>query len=148
MLKPVMSAQEIETFWAQDFPQVGIDGRHFIVESVTPGCARMRLSPGDRHLRPGGTISGPAMFTLADLAGYAVLVGHIGPVALAVTTNLNINFMRKPLPVALLCDARILKLGKTLAIVECTLTSEGSTDIVAHSVATYAIPPARSASKA
>ncbi|MBM3609563.1 MAG: PaaI family thioesterase [Alphaproteobacteria bacterium] len=144
MLKTVMSAQDIEAFWAETFPQVGMHGRHYIVEETGPGRARMRLDAGEQHLRPGGTISGPSMFTLADLAGYAALIAHIGPVALAVTTNLNINFMRKPQPGALLCEARILKLGKSLAVVECAMFSPGAPDeLVAQSTATYAIPPKR-----
>ena len=141
-LQPLLNASEIETFWEEVFPQIGMDGPHYRVEATFPGGARLRLDAGERHLRPGGTISGPAMFTLCDLACYAALIAHIGPVALAVTTNLNINFMRKPAPGSLWCDAHILKLGKSLAVIECALYSQGSRDEpVAHAVATYSIPP-------
>lgn len=141
-LMPILTARDIEIFWDKVFPQIGMDGPHYRVEETFPGGARMRLDAGERHLRPGGTISGPSMFTLCDLAGYAALIAHTGPVALAVTTNLNINFMRKPAPGPLWCDARIMKLGKSLAVIECSLYSEGKRDEpVAHAVATYSIPP-------
>jgi len=104
---------------------------------------RVTLPIGEQHLRPGGTVSGPVMMTLADCAGYLLILGLIGPVALAVTTNLNINFLRKPGLGDLTAEATMLKLGKTLAIVELGLTSAGVEGPVAHSVLTYAIPPAQ-----
>lgn len=140
-LTPIMTTREIEDFIASDFPQVNMDGQHFSVVSVESGAAVMRLLPGPRHLRPGGTVSGPALFTLADVAAYVALLAHIGPVALAVTTNLNINFLRKPAegnPLDATC--RILKLGKRLAVVDVAIHDiEG--DLVAHATATYSIPP-------
>ena len=140
-LEPIMTTAEIEAFIASDFPQVNMDGEHFSVVAVGPATAVMRLEPGPRHLRPGGTVSGPALFTLADVAAYVALLAHIGPVALAVTTNLNINFLRKPAegqPLDATC--RILKLGKRLAVVDVAIHDSGQ-ELVAHATATYSIPP-------
>ena len=105
--------------------------------------ARVRLACEARHLRPGGTISGPAMMGLADCAFYYALLAQIGEVELAVTTNLNINFLRKPGPADLIAEARILKLGRLLATGDVTLYSDGAPEPVAHATLTYAIPPKR-----
>ena len=140
-MQPVMSVAEIEAFLETDFPQIHTDGRVFGVTSVRPGEIDMVLDPSDRHLRPGGTVSGPAMFTLADVACYVAILAHIGPVALAVTTNLNINFLRKPEPARITCRARLLKLGKRLAVVEACLFQKDPEEPVCHAVATYSIPP-------
>jgi uncharacterized protein (TIGR00369 family) len=94
----------------------------------------------EQTLRPGGTISGPAMFALADIAMYAALLARIGPRPLAVTTSLNINFLRKPKPGDMIADATILKLGKRLAMGEIGLHSDGEDDLAAHATATYSIP--------
>ena len=139
--KPVLSLPELRTFMAEAFPQVNMAGEHFFIDGVEPGVAQMRLESGDIHLRPGGTISGPAMFTLADYAAYAVILAHIGPVGLAVTTNLNINFLRKPPPGTLLASAHLLKLGKRLAVVDIGITAPASNDLIAHATTTYSIPP-------
>lgn len=135
-----MTVEELEDFLEREFPQIHEGGRVYHVENIEPNLATVRLEAGDRHLRPGGTISGPSMMALADLAAYAVILGAIGPVALAVTTNLNINFLRKPEPGDLVCDCRLLKLGKRLAVVEAYIHSVGKDELVAHATATYAIP--------
>jgi len=113
----------------------------FVTEHIGYGTARARLPFDDAHIRPGGTISGPAMMALADFTMYALVLGMIGPVPLAVTTSLNINFLRKPGRSDVLADARILKLGRRLAVGEVNLASAGSGDVVAHVTATYSIPP-------
>jgi uncharacterized protein (TIGR00369 family) len=96
------------------------------------------------HLRPGGTVSGPSMFTLADLAMYAVTLAMIGPVALAVTTNCSIDFVRKPEAGRdLIGSARLLKLGKMLAVGDVLIRAEGSDAVLARASMTYAIPPNR-----
>ena len=136
-----MTAQEIEDFLAAEFPQMHYGGKSFSVEEVRPLGAVARMTYHDRHIRPGGTISGPSMTALADLAAYAVILAHIGPVALAVTTNLNMNFLRKPEPGDLVGACRLLKLGKRLAVTECAITGRAGGDIVAHATATYSIPP-------
>jgi uncharacterized protein (TIGR00369 family) len=131
---------EIRAYLADVFPQVAL-GRAFEVEAIGPSSARLRLNFHDRHLRPGGTISGPSLFTLADLALYVAILAQIGPVGLAVTTNMNINFLRKPPPRDLIGEARLIKLGKRLAVGEVSMYSAGEIDLVAHATGTYSIPP-------
>lgn len=146
-MKAIMSVAEISAFLDREFPQVnqgigvGQPGRAYTVDAISDTEAVVRLSAGERHLRPGGTISGPSMMELADLAAYVVILAHIGPVALAVTTNLNINFLRKPEPGDLIGTCRLLKLGKRLAVTECSIASAGQEELVAHATATYSIPP-------
>ncbi|MEI2385894.1 PaaI family thioesterase [Breoghania sp. JC706] len=141
MMGTVMDKEEVSDFLDREFPEINYDGPAYTVESVSENEVVIRLNAHDRHLRPGGTVSGPTMMALADLAAYVVILAHIGPVALAVTTNLNINFLKKPSPGDLLGTCRLLKLGKRLAVTECAITSEGSEEIVAHATATYSIPP-------
>lgn len=140
-MHPIMTAAEINAFLDTDFPQIHTDGRVFKVTEVRPGGLTMTFDPTERHLRPGGTVSGPAMFTLADVAAYAAILAHIGPVALAVTTNLNINFLRLPEPRLMACDCRLLKLGKRLAVVDALLHQGSASAPVAQATATYSIPP-------
>lgn len=111
------------------------------LEEVVRDSARMRLPYSDDMLRPGGTVSGPSMMALADACMFAVVLGAVGHVKLAVTTNLNINFLRKPPPADLVAVGRMLKLGKRLAVMEVTIFSEGDDDAVAHATGTYSIPP-------
>ncbi len=92
-------------------------------------------------LRPGGTIGGPLLMMLADLVVYAAVLSAIGPVELAVTTSLTINFLRKPPPAAIRAEAKLLKLGSRLAVGEVALFTQGDGEMVAHVVATYSIPP-------
>lgn len=140
-LEPIMNRDALNRFLETDFPQIHTDGKVFDVTDVGPGTVVMRLAPNERHLRPGGTVSGPTLFALADVAAYCVVLAHIGPVALAVTTNLNINFLRKPEPGPLTCTCRLLKLGKRLAVIEASIFGEDGEDLVAHATATYSIPP-------
>ncbi|WP_417588602.1 PaaI family thioesterase [Pararhodobacter oceanensis] len=136
-----LDAAALNSFMHAEFPQVAAQ---FRVESVMPMAAEVRLLVGDMHLRPGGTVSGPSMFALADLAIYAVTLGMIGPVALAVTTNCSIDFMRKPEAGRdLIGTARLHKLGKTLAVGDVLIRSAGSEDVLARASLTYAIPPNR-----
>ena len=97
-LKPVMTASEVNHLLAKVFPQ--LNGRHSFYEAldVFPGGCTVRLNADESHLRPGGTVSGPALFALADVGGYVCVLSHAGPNALAVTVNLDINFMRKAGP--------------------------------------------------
>ncbi len=139
--KPVMTVAELSAFLDAEFPQINSGGRHYSVASISPGEAVLRLDPDQSHIRPGGTISGPTLFSLADLAAYAVILAHIGPVALAVTTNLNINFLRKPEVEPLVGKARLLKLGKRLAVMEIAIEAASGGDVLAHATTTYSIPP-------
>ncbi|HWQ33137.1 MAG TPA: PaaI family thioesterase [Blastocatellia bacterium] len=138
---PKMTAAELEAFLAAHFPQVG--DFCFRIERVEDKAVQVRLPFHEIHLRPGGTISGPALMTLADTAMYVLVLAQIGPVALAVTTNLNINFLRKPAQRDVMAEARLLKLGSRLAVGEVTMLSEGDDEPVAHATLTYSIPPRR-----
>ena len=123
---------------AEEFPQ-----NVSIIERVGNRSATMRHRVSANDLRPGGTVSGPVMMMLADVALYVAILGEIGIVPLTVTTSLNFNFMRKPSAHAdLLAVCTLMKVGRTLAIGEVALFSEGSEDMVAHAVGTYAIPRA------
>lgn len=140
-LTPIMDRDALNRFLETDFTQIHTDGKVFDVTEVRSGTVVMRLDPNERHLRPGGTVSGPTLFALADVAAYCVVLAHIGPVALAVTTSLNINFLRKPEPGPLSCTCRLLKLGKRLAVIEASIFGADGEDLVAHATATYSIPP-------
>ena len=128
---------ELAEFLASAFPQ-----RRFVVEAVGNASATLSYAVGTDDLRPGGTVSGPVLMGVADVALYVAILGEIGIVPLAVTTSLTINFLRKPSPdkrVVGVC--KLLKVGKALAVGEVTLYSEGSDVPVAHAVGTYSIPP-------
>lgn len=131
-----MNVAELNAFYAEAFPH----GRA-VVEDADGKTVRIRLPYDDSQLRPGGTVSGPAMMGIADMAMYSLVLSAIGFVPLAVTTNLSINFLRKPEPKDLVAEGRMLKLGKALAVGDVIIRSDGSEDIVAHAVVTYSIPP-------
>ena len=114
---------------------------HVTIETLGAKSARARFRVGKKHLRPGDTVSGPTLMALADVAMYAALLGEIGLVPLAVTTSLNINFLRKPAQRDVIGEAKLLKVGKRLAVGEVTLFSEGEPEPVAHVTCTYSIPP-------
>jgi uncharacterized protein (TIGR00369 family) len=137
-----LSLDDMNGFLAREFPELFVHGDIFKVLDLGHGTCRMRMAYHESQLRPGGTISGPAMMQLADVAIWVALLGAIGEVPLAVTTNFSANFMRKPEPRAMIAECSFLKIGKRLAVGEATLRSEGSEDPVAHVVATYAIPSA------
>ena len=142
MHEPVMDPAAVTAFLRREFPQMWADGEVFRIEAIGQGTARLRLDPLERHLRPGGTVSGPTLFTLADVSAYVAVLAHVGPKALAVTTNLTIDFLHRAKPGALFGEARILKLGSRLVVVACEMT-DGERRIVAHATATYSVPPAR-----
>lgn len=136
-----MSVVELEEFLRREFPQAFGDGTPIRIERADGQTCLVRERFGERMLRPGGTVSGPTLMALADCAMYVVLLSAIGPVGLAVTTNLTINFLRKGAPGQdVLAEARLLKLGKRLAVGEVTLLSADSPDPIAHVTATYSIP--------
>ena len=137
---PIFNAEQLAAFLTREFPQIGL-GRIFSIEATGPMSARLRLHYRTDQLRPGGTISGPTIFALADVALYVAILAQIGGVKLALTTSLTINFLRKPPPGDLIGEARLLKLGKRLAVGEVTMFSAGSEEIVAHATGTYSIPP-------
>ncbi len=127
---------DLQAFLAVEFPQSSME-----VLEIGDGTARARQAVDASHLRPGGTVSGPAMMSLADAATYAALLSRIGIVPLAVTSNLNISFLRRPkADRAVIASATLLKAGRRLAVAEVRISSEGEDDLVAHATVTYAIP--------
>lgn len=133
-MKPTKA--QIAEFLAKEFPQT-----QCIVEAVGDNSAVVAHPIGINELRPGGTVSGPVMMALADVALYVAILGEIGIVPLAVTTSLTINFLRKPSADArLIANCNMIKIGRTLAVGEVSIYSEGNPDPVAHVVGTYAIP--------
>lgn len=134
-----MNVTALQEFLVQVFPQVHKD---FEVLEVTEKGVRVRLIVNEGHLRPGGTVSGPTMFALADVAMYLGVLSRIGPEALTVTTNCSIDFMRKPAAGGdLICDLRLLKLGRVLAVGDCLIESADRSGPVARASMTYSIPP-------
>jgi uncharacterized protein (TIGR00369 family) len=138
----VLDAAQVSTLVDAHFPQVHAGGKHLHIETIGPRVARVRMQGDDSQMRPGGTVSGPAMFKLADFSLWVVLLGNLGEDALqAVTTNLTINFLTRPKPGDMLAEARLIKLGRRLAVGEIEIYSQGDEEMVAHATATYAIPP-------
>jgi len=140
-MRAILTESDLTEFLRVTFPQVKDD---FAVERLTEDGVILRLKVADRHLRPGGTVSGPSMFGLADVAFYFALMSRIGLQALAVTTNVSIDFLRKPMPDAdLLGEARILKIGRQLAAGDVLIRSDGQEEVVARAGLTFSIPPVR-----
>lgn len=135
----VLTAEDLTRRLGEEFPEVFADGT-LTIDAVWHGGCRMRQAFRPQALRPGGTISGPTMMALVDVAMYVALLAAIGWVPLAVTTQLTVNFLRKPSPGALIAEARLLKLGRRLAVGEVGLRSEGADPLVAHATSTYSIP--------
>jgi uncharacterized protein (TIGR00369 family) len=140
MLAPALNADEIAELLRLEFPQVFFEGCGLSIERVHYGAARIRKEFDAGSVRPGGTISGPTMMALADFAMYVAVFSAIGRQPLAVTTNLTINFLRKPAPAPLFADASLMKVGKRLAVGQVRIYSEGLPEPVAHVTATYSIP--------
>ena len=136
---PALQVEELAELIREGVPLVG--GMGVSVETVGEGTVRLRLPYRADFVRPGGTVTGPAMFALADVALYGAVLSLIGRVELAVTTSMTVNFLRRPAPVAVVAEARVLKLGKRLAYGEVLLWSEGENEPVAHVTGTYSIPP-------
>jgi uncharacterized protein (TIGR00369 family) len=143
MPAPALNADDIAKLLHEVFPQAFFPGCGLTLERVEYGAVRVRRAFHEDHLRPGGTVSGPTMMELADFAMYVAVFTAIGNQPLAVTTNLNINFLRKPGATDLIADAKLMKVGKRLAVGEVTLYSNGSDEPVAHVTATYSIPAQR-----
>jgi len=140
MREAAMTAGEIEDLLRREFPQAFYDGCGLSLERVHYADVRVRRAYHEDHLRPGGTISGPTMMELADFAMYVAVFSAVGPQPLAVTTNLTINFLRKPAAGDLIADAKLMKVGKRLAVGEVKIYSEGEAEPVAHVTSTYSIP--------
>jgi uncharacterized protein (TIGR00369 family) len=133
----ILGVEELQQIVVDAFPDYDLP----TVESVEGDTLVLALTTSARHTRPGGTLSGPTMMALADNAAWLVILAHIGPVLLAVTTSLHIDFLRKPGVTDLLARAKLIKLGSRLAVVDVDLYSRGSTELVAKASVTYSIPP-------
>jgi uncharacterized protein (TIGR00369 family) len=136
-MKPLMSKVDLENFLEKEFPQVS---SNFRILNIKPNSLSMLMHISDEHLRPGGTVSGPTMFLLADVSFYLATLSIIGPKSLTVTTNCSINFLRKPNISDLISETRVLKIGKTLSVGDVLIYSEGIKEPVAHASLTYSIP--------
>ncbi|HVC68796.1 MAG TPA: PaaI family thioesterase [Acidimicrobiales bacterium] len=134
----LMTIPELQEFLVNAFPD---SPSTLIVEDAGEWGARLRLPVTKAHGRPGGTVSGPALMGLADGAAWLSILTQIGPVALAVTTSLHIDFLRKPPLADVLAHGQILKLGKSLAVVDVSLRADGTDELVAKAQVTYSIPP-------
>jgi uncharacterized protein (TIGR00369 family) len=137
--QPVLSASEITQYVREVFPEA--DAYGWSIDNVANGSVVVTMQAGEQHTRPGGTVSGPTLFALADITAYMLVLAHVGKVALAVTTNLNINFLNKPQPGRLHAHGSLLKLGKRLAVCDVRIISSNGVGLVAHATATYSIPP-------
>lgn len=140
MRAPALNAEQIADLLHKEFPQAFYEGCGLSIEHVAYGDIRVRRHFHEDTIRPGGTISGPTMMELADFAMYVAVFSAVGAQPLAVTTNLNINFLRKPAPADLIAEARLLKVGKRLAVGEVAIYSDGQDEPVAHVTSTYSIP--------
>ncbi len=140
-LEPVMNVSDLTTLLADTFPQAFTPPSPFTVTEVFPSGAVLQLDPDVSHLRHGGTVSGPTMFALADIAGYVAILAHVGPATATVSTNVNINFLRKPALKPLQARATILKLGRQLVVTDILISSVVDGEILAHATATYSMPP-------
>jgi uncharacterized protein (TIGR00369 family) len=136
-MKPLMSKIDLENFLEKEFPQVS---NNFKILNTKPNSLSMLMHISDEHLRPGGTVSGPTMFLLADVSFYLATLSIIGPKSLTVTTNCSINFLRKPNISDLISETRVLKIGKTLSVGDVLIYSNGIKEPVAHASLTYSIP--------
>lgn len=138
-LTPVMTVGELAAFFAEAFPSLKAE-RHHGIDQIAPGFVRLTLEPDNGSLRPGGIVSGPTQMGLVDRAAYAVILAHIGPVAMAVTSNLSISFLRAVEFGTVRADATLLKLGKRLATVDVRLWQEDPAKVLAQATVTYALP--------
>ena len=142
-LKPVLTAAEVNELMNAVYPQLNAESASYETLEVFSGGCTVRLNADERHLRPGGTVSGPCLFTLADIGGYACVLSHAGPDALSVTINLDINFVRKAEAGPIDGHCRILKLGKSLMVFDIDIVAGPDGHTVAHATGTYSIPPKR-----
>jgi uncharacterized protein (TIGR00369 family) len=141
MERAVLTVEQLTELLAEEFPEAFHDGGGLSILDVRYGGARVRQEYRKNATRPGGTLSGPTIMQLADVTAYVAILASIGWVPLAVTTSLNINFLKKPPPRALIGECRLIKLGKRLAVGEVGICCDGEEDLVAHATSTYSIPP-------
>ena len=140
MAAPKLTRKELIERLRAEFPETSHAVGDYEIEEVWHGGCRLRLPYSDKSLRPGGTVSGPIMMALADFTMYVAVLSAIGWEPLAVTTNLTINFLKRPAARDLIAEARLIKLGKRLAVGEVGIRSDGMDELVAHVTSTYSIP--------
>jgi uncharacterized protein (TIGR00369 family) len=141
MRAAVLGIEELERRLGEEFPEAFHDQSGLAILDVRHGGARVRQDHRKNATRPGGTVSGPVIMQLADVTMYVAILASIGWEPLAVTTNLNINFLKKPPPGALIGECRLIKLGKRLAVGEVGIHADADSELVAHATGTYSIPP-------
>jgi uncharacterized protein (TIGR00369 family) len=141
---PRLDAKRVEELIDTRFPQIHSGGRNLVVEEVGDRSARVRMKADPRNTRPGGTISGPSMFALADFSIYVAVIATLGEAGVdAVTSSLNITFLARPEPNDMTAEVRLIRVGRRLAVGQAELYSQGASEIVAHAIATYALPTLR-----
>lgn len=134
-----LTTVELTALLVREFPQSSHLG--LVIEQAGDMTARLRMPVNESHLRPGGTVSGPTLFWVADVGLYIAVMAMVGPKTQSVTTSITMNFLRMPSTADLIAEVRLLKLGRRLAVGEVSLFSDGMTDPVAHVTGTYALPP-------
>lgn len=140
--KLALNKEELSDYMFEIFPQIGED---YVIDELDTESVVMRLRVESRHLRPGGTVSGPSMFALADVTVYAMVLARLGRKALAVTTNSSLDFLRKPDGgVDIIARGKLLKMGRVLVVGDVLMYPDGSDKPVARATMTYSIPPDRS----
>ena len=141
---PPLTAAQVASLVEEHFPQLQDGVGQLSIERIDALETVVRMSFDERLMRPGGSVSGPAMFKLADFGVYAAILGRLGEAGLqAVTTSMTINFLSRPQPAAMLAHIRVLKMGRRLAVCDVSLYCEGAPELVAHATSTYAVPPER-----
>lgn len=136
-----LTIAELTALIDQHFPQVHEGNGRLTIEFLAPRAARVRMAQDPRSVRPGGTVSGPAMFKLADFSVYVAILAELGPAALgALTTSMTINFLSPPEPLDLIAETRLLKVGRRLVVAEVAIRTQGRDELVAHATSTYALP--------
>jgi uncharacterized protein (TIGR00369 family) len=136
-----LSPAEVTALIEEHFPQVQEGNGRLTIEFLAARTARVRMDRDARSMRPGGTVSGPAMFKLADFSVYVAILGELGTGALqAVTTSMTMNFLSRPEPADLIAEVSLIKVGRRLAVAEVEIFADGRPDMVAHAVATYSLP--------
>jgi uncharacterized protein (TIGR00369 family) len=142
---PLLNAERIDQLIETHFPHVHGGQKSFFIEAVSARTAQVRMRFDTRHMRPGGTISGPAMFTLGDIAIWVAVMGAMGEAGVdAVTTHFNLHFLARPGQRDMIAKVQLLRVSQRSAVAECQLFSDGSDEMVAHGVAGYAIPSSNS----
>ena len=137
------SVAEVTRLIDEHFPQVHEGSGRLTIEALSGANARVRMAQDPGMVRPGGTVSGPSMFKLADFTVYVAILGYLGEAGLqAVTTSMTMNFLSRPAPADMIAEARLLKVGRRLAVADVSLFAVGRSDIIAHTTGTYALPPA------